>query len=296
MSDEPLLRLSVFFSVFVIMAVAESIAPFQHYRGPKRLRWFNNTGIVVISTLLVRLLCPVTAVEMAAIATAHHWGLLNLSSFLFPNLFTTWLSSSLTLILSIITLDLIIYGQHVLFHRVPWLWRLHKVHHADQSVDVTTGLRFHPLEILLSMGIKVGAIALLGLPATAVLMFELLLNATSLFNHGNVEFGKGDRLLRRFIVTPAMHRLHHSVHPQDMNRNFGFNLACWDRLFGTYLHTPSRSPQQMTMGLAHYPSAKKRETLLELLILPFLSPSSRRDSLSQKQKGPSESTPIRRST
>jgi len=242
------------------MALWELVAPCRPLFAPKGHRWGSNLGLVALNTLILRTVLPLTAVNLATIATEHHWGILSLLTLPF------WLQ----VVLSVVLLDLIIYGQHVLFHAIPLLWRLHKVHHADLDLDVTTGLRFHPLEILLSMGIKFVAIVLLGTPALAVIIFEILLNATALFNHSNVSLPQGiDRVLRWVIVTPDMHRVHHSVIPAESNRNFGFNLPWWDYLFGTYRDRPSLDVQAMAIGLLEYQQDLRVVTLPEMLMLPF---------------------------
>ena len=265
MGKEPIIRLIFFFGVLGLMALWEVAAPCRHLYVSKPMRWFNNLGLVVVNTIILRAVFPLAAVGIAEIATKRNWGLFNVITLQYWQV----------LLLSVIALDLIIYFQHVMFHALPTLWRLHKVHHADLDFDVTTGLRFHPLEILLSIGIKVAAILLLGAPAIAVLIFEILLNATSMFNHGNVSLpAKCDRLLRLFVVTPDMHRIHHSVLPQETNSNFGFNLPWWDYLFGTYRAYPSLSQQDMTIGLSEYQNNLRVERLYYMLILPFLNKPS----------------------
>ena len=263
MDHEPWIRLGTFLGGFVVMAVWEAIAPYRSYRQAKPVRWLNNLSLVVLNTILLRVVFPIAAVGFAAMASQNHWGLFN--SLPLP----LWI----TVLASVIALDGIIYGQHVLFHRIPLFWRLHKVHHADLDFDVTTGLRFHPLEILLSMGIKLGAIALLGAPTVAVLMFEVVLNASSMFNHGNVSLPrKIETLLRWIIVTPDMHRIHHSVRVQETNSNFGFNLPWWDRLFGTYCDQPTINPRRMGIGLSQYQQEQRVGYLHWMLLLPFWSP------------------------
>ena len=208
---------------------------------------------------LVRLLVPVSVVGMAALAQERHWGLLPMLAL--PD----WLAAALALVL----LDLAIYLQHVLFHAVPALWRLHRMHHADLDFDVTTGVRFHPLEILLSWAVKVVLLAALGPPVVVVLVFELLLNATSLFNHSNIRLPAGlDAVLRRFVVTPDMHRVHHSALPHETNSNFGFNFPWWDRLFGTYRSQPEAGHAGMTIGIAAFREAGELR-LDRLLTQPF---------------------------
>ncbi|MDP3958995.1 MAG: sterol desaturase family protein [Pseudorhodobacter sp.] len=243
LANEPTLRLAVFLGVLIAMAIWEVAAPRRRREIPRLIRWSNNLGLVVIDTLLVRLTFPVVAVGLAVMAEARGWGLFNVFSV------PAWLA----FILSILALDLAIYLQHVMFHAVPALWRLHRVHHADLEFDVSTGLRFHPVEILLSMGIKLAAVAVLGPPAVAVLVFEVILNATAMFNHSNIRIPAAlDRVLRLVVVTPDMHRVHHSVIPAETNSNFGFNLPWWDRLLGTYRAQPQAGHEGMTIGIKQF--------------------------------------------
>ncbi len=243
LTNEPLIRLAFFLGVFAIVAVCETLAPRRARTMPRRLRWPNNIGVVVVNTLLLRVIFPTAAVGMALAAEAGGWGLFNAVGW------PVWL----TVPLSVVLLDLAIYLQHVLFHAVPALWRLHRMHHADLDFDVTTGTRFHPIEILLSMLIKLALVAALGPPALGVLIFEVLLNATSMFNHGNLNIPLGvDRVLRWLVVTPDMHRVHHSVVVTETNSNFGFNLPWWDRLFGTYRAQPTAGHAAMTIGIEQF--------------------------------------------
>lgn len=241
------------------MALWEVAAPRRDQAIGRLRRWPANLGIVVLDTLLVRLAFPTAAVGVALVAEARGWGLL-------PALAAPpWLA----VVAAVIALDLAIYLQHVLFHAVPVLWRLHRMHHADLELDVTSGLRFHPIEIVLSMAIKLGVVAALGVPAVAVLIFEVLLNATSMFNHGNVRLPLAfDRKLRWLVVTPDMHRVHHSILPRETNSNFGFNLALWDRLFGTYRAQPQAGHAAMTIGIDQF--RDPRELRLDRMLLqPF---------------------------
>jgi sterol desaturase/sphingolipid hydroxylase (fatty acid hydroxylase superfamily) len=262
--NEPVVRLAAFAGVFAVMAVWELAAPrrgFEIGRGP---RWPGNLGIVVIDTLLVRLVFPTAAVGLAVAAEVQGWGLFRMAEA------PLWLA----VIGSVVLLDLAIYLQHVLFHAVPALWRLHRMHHTDLGFDVTTGLRFHPVEILLSMVIKLAVVAALGAPPVAVLIFEVLLNATSLFNHGNVAIPtRLDRYVRWFVVTPDMHRVHHSAIPNETNSNFGFNLPWWDRLFGTYRAQPKAGHAGMTIGIEQFRNPRDLR-LDRLLIQPWLGPAS----------------------
>jgi sterol desaturase/sphingolipid hydroxylase (fatty acid hydroxylase superfamily) len=244
-----------------LMAVWELLAPRRRLTLSRPVRWLSNLGLVVLDNLAVRLLVPAGAVGAALLAEQHGWGL-------FHNLL---LPEWLVVVLSVVALDLVIYLQHVVFHAVPLLWRLHMVHHADLDFDVTTGVRFHTLEILLSLGIKLVAVVLLGAPAVAVLIFEVLLNATSMFSHGNVRLpARLDRLLRLVLVTPDMHRVHHSTDPRETNSNFGFNLPWWDYLFGTYRARPAAGLDGMTIGLEQYRDARRADRLHWMLLLPFI--------------------------
>jgi sterol desaturase/sphingolipid hydroxylase (fatty acid hydroxylase superfamily) len=240
---EPVIRLGCFLGILSAMALWEALAPRRQQAVGRSRRWPNNLGLVVLDTLAVRLLFPLAGVGMAFLAQSKGWGLFNLVPM--PGWFATPAA--------VILLDLTIYGQHVAFHAVPMLWRLHRLHHADLEVDVTTGLRFHPGEILLSMAIKLAAVAALGAPPLAVLVFEILLNASSLFNHGNASLPlRIDRVLRLVVVTPDMHRVHHSIDRQETDSNFGFNLPWWDRLFGTYRAQPAAGHARMTVGIDRF--------------------------------------------
>jgi len=269
---EPLIRGGVFALVLLAMAVWEIIAIRRPQRYLRRQRWPGNLLIVVLDTLAVRLIFPLAAVGVALFAADQGWGVFNLLSL------PLWL----TVIVSMLVLDLAIYFQHRLFHAVPWLWRLHRMHHADLEFDVTTGLRFHPLEIVISMGIKLAVVAALGAPALAVLIFEVVLNATAMFNHGNVGLSaKADRRLRLLLVTPDMHRVHHSIIRRETDSNFGFNLPWWDRLFGTYVDQPAAGHMGMTIGLEDFRDSRNLR-LDRMLIQPFLRPHPR-----AKRKGSS---------
>ena len=264
LSHEPMIRLGFFAGVFALMAGWELLAPRRGQAIGRGLRWPNNLGIVVLDTLLLRLVFPTAAVGFALLCAENGWGLLH----------TVAVPGWLAIAASVLVLDLAIYLQHVLFHAVPALWRLHRMHHADLEFDVTTGLRFHPVEIVLSMVIKFSVVAALGPPAVAVLIFEVLLNATSMFNHGNVRMPQGlDRVLRWFVVTPDMHRVHHSILPHETNSNFGFNLPWWDRLLGTYRAQPALGHQAMTIGIEQF---RQRGDLWlhRLLVQPFRGPAS----------------------
>lgn len=259
LEHEPFIRFCFFFGILVLMAMWELIAPRRPLTTSKASRWISNLGIVLMDTLAVRLILPLQAVGLALFVEAHGWGILN--NVILP----PWMK----IILGVLGLDLVIYLQHAMFHALPVFWRLHRMHHTDLDFDVTTGIRFHPLEILLSMGIKMAAVVVLGPSAVAVVLFEVLLNATSMFNHGNVRLPKEiDRVLRLLVVTPEMHRVHHSVVIKEYNSNFGFNFPWWDRLMGTYQAQPTRGHEGMTIGLSQFRDPG-RLTLPWLLIQPF---------------------------
>jgi sterol desaturase/sphingolipid hydroxylase (fatty acid hydroxylase superfamily) len=257
---EPALRLAAFAAALVIMASWEVLAPRRSRTLPRTRRWPANLGIVALNTVIVRMLFPTAAVGMALSAETHGWGLLNQEGA------PVWAAIAAGVVL----LDLAIYLQHVMFHAVPALWRLHRMHHADLDIDVTTGARFHPVEIVLSMLIKFAAIAALGVPPAAVVLFEVLLNATSMFNHANVRIPQAiEPALRWLAVTPDMHRVHHSIERDETNSNFGFNLSVWDRLFGTYRAQPRAGHESMTIGISDFRGAAQCNTLTGMLAIPF---------------------------
>lgn len=243
LANEPAIRLAAFAGILAAMAALEALLPRRHRAFGRLRRWPNNLGVVVVNTVVLRLVFPTAAVGVALAAEAHGVGLL------------PWLGlpQPMAVLAAVVLLDLAIYLQHVLFHAVPALWRLHRMHHADLDFDVTTALRFHPVEILLSMVIKLMVVVALGAPAVAVLVFEVLLNATAMFNHANLRLPAWlDRALRPVLVTPDMHRVHHSAVPQETDSNFGFNLALWDRLFGTYRAEPAAGHHAMTIGIEQF--------------------------------------------
>ncbi len=252
-------RLGVFLAVFGIMAAWELTAPRRVLRESKALRWSHNLALTMLNNALVRITLPVATIGVAAFAADRNMGLLNV--FHVPY--------ALVILLSILALDLAIYLQHLMFHAVPLFWRAHRVHHADLDFDVTTGTRLHPFEIGLSLLIKSAVILALGPPAVAVLAFEVLLNASSMFSHGNVRVPKAiDRCLRWFVVTPDMHRVHHSIVTGETNSNFGFNLTWWDRLFGTYRAEPQAGHEAMTIGIAQFRSSRELK-IDRMLLQPF---------------------------
>lgn len=258
---EVAIRLIFFFGVFALMALWEFKAPRRALTVSKAVRWANNLGLVFLNSLVLRLIFPTAAVGVAIFAEKNGWGLLNHFHVALP----------LAVLISVVAMDFVIYLQHVLVHAVPALWRLHRVHHADLDYDVTTGARFHPIEIVLSMLIKFATIVVLGPPVVAVVIFEVVLNAMAMFNHGNVSLPPTwDRYLRWLFVTPDMHRVHHSVEDNETNSNFGFNLSIWDRLFGTYLAQPHAGHDDMTIGIHHYRDPKQVAWLPGMLALPFI--------------------------
>lgn len=259
MKNEVTVRLASFLIVFILIALWELAAPRRQPAVSKSRRWFANLGIVFLNSALVRVAMPILPVGLAIFAQEKGWGLLNVLALPFP----------VKVIVGIVLLDLVVYLQHVMFHAVPILWRLHMMHHADLDYDLTTGLRFHPVEIIISMGIKLAAVAAIGPSAFTVILFEILLNGLATFNHGNIYIPYAiDRVLRLFLVTPDMHRVHHSVTIRETNSNFGFNMPWWDRLFGTYRAQPAAGHEGMTIGLAQFRDPN-RLGLLWMLALPF---------------------------
>lgn len=260
MENELFIRLGFFIGVFAIMGTWELAAPRRVLKTSKAARWFNNLSIIVLNAVLVRWIFPILAIAVAYLSAERGWGIFH--SIQLPPLMAG--------LISVIVLDLAIYTQHVIFHHLMPLWRLHMMHHTDLDFDVTTGARFHPLEILLSMAIKIVVVVALGAPPWSVLVFEILLNATSMFNHSNVYIPFGiDRVLRCFVVTPDMHRVHHSVIIKETNSNYGFNFSWWDRLFRTYRAQPVKGHTDMNIGLANFRNSHKL-TLPWMLIIPFL--------------------------
>ena len=262
LSLDTLVRLGSFFGVFAAVALWEFVAPRRPQAVKRSRRWPSNLGIVALNTVLLRGLFPISAVGLAMVVEAQGGGLLHAMAV------PPWLAVPVAFVL----LDLAIYLQHVLFHSVPVLWRLHRMHHADVEFDVTNGLRFHPLEMVLSMAIKLAVIAAVGAPAMAVLAFEVVLNAAAMFNHGNVALApRLDRVLRWIIVTPDMHRVHHSSVPDETHSNFGFNLPWWDRWFGTYVAQPREGHAGMQLGLAMFREPAWLR-LDKLLVQPWVGP------------------------
>jgi sterol desaturase/sphingolipid hydroxylase (fatty acid hydroxylase superfamily) len=256
---EPVLRLCAFFGLLILLAIAETLAPRRPLRGARGFRWLHNLLLVAVGTAVLRFGFPVLAVAFAGVGRAMSWGVFNQVDVPY------WVA----VVVSFLALDFTIYVQHRLFHAVPLLWRLHRVHHADIDIDASTGVRFHPIEIALSMLIKFAAIAALGAPVLAVLLFEIVLNATSMFSHANWRLPLGlDRVLRLIVVTPDMHRVHHSILRPETDSNFGFNFPWWDRLCGSYRAQPQAGHDAMTIGLAPYQD-RTRQDLWWMLILPL---------------------------
>jgi sterol desaturase/sphingolipid hydroxylase (fatty acid hydroxylase superfamily) len=262
MSSESAIRLVSFLAILLLLAIAEAAFPRRPLTVPKGRRWLANLSLVVIDTAVARLLLPLLPVGVAEIATARGWGFFHL---LEP---PRWLGVAC----AILALDLTVYLQHRAFHRVPLFWRFHRMHHTDLDIDVSTGNRFHPLEILVSYLIKSGIVATIGAAPVAVVVFEVLLNTTSLFTHANLRLPEGfDRLMRLILVTPDMHRVHHSVIPRETDSNFCFNVPWWDRLFGTYCDQPRDGHDAMVIGLKEYRDSG-RLGLWGLLLVPFRKP------------------------
>jgi len=260
LANEPVVRLAFFLGVFALIGLWELVAPRRALTVSKAMRWASNLGLVAMNTLLLRLVFPLAAAGIVTFGVANGWGLLN--HFQVP----FWVAVPV----AVVAMDLVIWLQHVMVHAVPALWRLHRVHHADLDYDVTTGARFHPIEIALSMLFKFATIAVLGPPVLAVVIFEVLLNATAMFNHGNIRIPVAiDRVLRWFVVTPDMHRVHHSVEDDETNSNFGFNLPWWDRLFGTYRAQPRAGHEAMTIGIHGHQDPHEVARLDGMLMLPF---------------------------
>jgi len=259
MYKEQTIRFTFFLGTLMAVGLWEFIAPRRVLNESKTRRWSTNLSLVLVNTLVVRFTLPILPVGLALILQERGWGILNIITL--PH----WIK----VVLAVLILDGVVYLQHVLFHFLPTLWRLHRMHHADLDIDVTTGNRFHPLEILISIGVKLAAISLIGPPVIAVVVFEVVLNASSQFNHGNISIPEAvDRWLRLFLVTPDMHRVHHSVLPRETNSNFGFNVPWWDRLFGTYRAQPELGHLGMNIGLKEYRDPSKL-TLGRLLMQPF---------------------------
>lgn len=259
LNEDAVVRLSVFIVVFAVFALWEWLAPRRINTYPKRIRWVNNLTISLINIITTRLIISITLVVVAVKAESLNIGFLNLFD----------LPALVKVVIAVLLLDFAIYIQHIILHKVGFLWRLHRMHHADLDFDVTTGIRFHPLEIVLSLGIKMLVVLAIGAPYISVLIFEVVLNATSLFNHANIRIPLNvDKVLRLFVVTPDMHRVHHSIIKEETNSNFGFNLPWWDYIFNTYKSQPQAGHDNMKIGIESF--RNPRELWLDrLLIQPF---------------------------
>jgi sterol desaturase/sphingolipid hydroxylase (fatty acid hydroxylase superfamily) len=257
--NEPAIRLGFFLSAFVIIALWELFAPRRVLETSKTVRWTNNLGLAAVNIVFVRVLFPSAVVGVAILANERGVGLLNMFPIPYP----------LAMILSFLALDLMMYSMHLMFHAVPALWRVHRVHHADVDFDMTTGVRFHPIQVVLSIPVKFAVVLVLGPPVLAVLAFEAVFSAVLVFSHANVRIPSAvDRVLRWFIVTPNMHRVHHSVDATETNSNFGFALTWWDRLLGTYHHEPAAGHERMAIGVDQFRT--RRDSWLDRLLLqPF---------------------------
>jgi len=260
-------RMSAFLTLLALFAVTEWLFPRRKSYGYKPRRWFSNLSIVAINVGLLRLVFPLLAVEVSFITVEKGWGLFQLVGW--PG----WLNFGC----SILILDVAIYMQHVMFHAVPTLWRIHKVHHTDLDFDVTTGVRFHPIEIIISMGIKIMTVIAFGISPIAIIIFEVLLNGSSMFTHTNIKLPLGlDRVVRWLIVTPDMHRIHHSTEMRERNSNYGFNLSLWDRLFGTYRQNPQVDHPDMELGTPAFRNPKYLK-INWLFLIPFLQDRHHKD-------------------
>jgi len=261
LDNESLIRISVFLGVFLIMACLEALKPRRSPSFERKKRWFANFGILILSAVLARLILPWVPISIALFAEENMLGLFNYIDF----------SSITSVILGIFILDLLIYLQHVVMHKLPILWRLHRLHHADLDYDVTTGIRFHPIEIILSLLYKMVIILVLGLDPVSVVIFEVILNGMAMFNHANYKLpDRLDRVLRLFVITPDVHRIHHSSIEDETNSNYGFNICWWDRLFGTYRAQPKLGHEQMEIGLSYFRDPTQLK-LSKMLVQPFKS-------------------------
>jgi len=260
MEYEAIIRLGFFFGAIIIMSLWELATPRRKLQLSKSYRWINNLSLVFVNTILIRILFPTAAVGFALYCNSNNIGLLNILN----------ISFSIKVLIAVIILDLAIYLQHIIFHYVPFLWRFHKVHHADIDFDITTGFRFHPIEIILSLLFKFIVIAIIGPPFEAVIIFEIVLSTSAIFNHANIHINKKfDKLIRYIIITPDMHRIHHSSIPSETNSNFGFNISLWDRVFRTYKNESKYDQQIMQIGLKQYRSPKLTQSLWGMIKMPF---------------------------
>ncbi len=258
-NDPSWIRFSCFIGVLLLCTLWENKLPRKALTVSRAFRWVNNLSLVALNSATIVILMPMVAFQAAVIASENQWGLL----YLVP--VPIWLN----VLLSVVLLDFIIYVQHVVFHRVPLLWKIHRMHHADLDIDVTTGARFHPIEILISMLVKIGAVFMLGVSPIAIVMFEIILNASAMFNHSNAKLAlRIDAWLRKLIVTPDMHRVHHSVISRETHSNFGFFLSVWDRMFGTYRAQPELGHDHVVIGLSDIRD-EQEQRLDKMLTQPF---------------------------
>jgi sterol desaturase/sphingolipid hydroxylase (fatty acid hydroxylase superfamily) len=262
MTNEIWWRLGFFFSILVIMMLLEWQKPARKSPIKSSTRWFTNFGLVVLSSVIARLAVPIGLTAVALYTQQHGIGLFNIIAL--PNV--------IAIVLSLILLDILIYWQHRLFHKVPALWRLHRVHHADAHVDTSTGLRFHPIEIVFSIVVKLVAVVVLGVPAIAILIFEIALNGLALFNHANIRLPSAiEKPLRLILMTQILHRIHHSQVVSETNSNYGFSVIWWDKLFGSYKSVAKKTDNDLDIGLIEYPTAKQNASLWSLSMMPFKS-------------------------
>ena len=253
------IRLSVFIVVLMLCALWEWKKPRRTLSQSKKFRWLNNLGLVSLNSLCLTIFMPVLAFDVAVTAQAHQWGVLQYLQ----------LPTFAEFILCLLILDFVIYTQHIVFHKVPWLWRLHRMHHSDQDIDVTTGTRFHPIEIIISMWIKIFTVIVFGIPPIAVVCFEIILNASAMFNHSNAHLPKKvDFLMHKIIVTPDMHRVHHSQNLSETHSNFGFFLSIWDKWFNTHIPQPELGHKKMEIGVAKFQTTNEQR-IDKMLTQPF---------------------------
>lgn len=278
---ETVIRGYAFYGMFSLIALWESLLPAKRPTTSTPMRWINNFALLIMENVFMRWVFPLFAIMLSAYLAERGLGWFNQ----FPA--PLWLSFMLT----VVALDAKAYVVHRLLHSVPWLWRLHKIHHTDLDYDVTTGLRFHPLESLVTMGSTLLVIALLGAPPVAVITYEILFIVTALFNHGNIHLpSRLDDLLRLALVTPDMHRIHHSAEMRETNSNYSGVFSVWDRAFGTYIRNPALGQDGMIMGLAEYRDARVLN-LYRLLIMPFVNTPSQDATLTARETGVTGSTP-----
>lgn len=271
-AHEPTIRLSVFVGLFAILAISEYLRPRRKLTAPKGSRWFTNAAIVVIDSVLVRLIFPAAAVGVALWAQSNGYGLFNTVQA------PVWVAG----LVCIVALDFAVWFSHLLSHKVPMFWRFHRMHHSDTDIDVTTAIRFHPVEIILSMLYKVAWVVALGAPAWSVILFEIILNGVAMFNHSNLKLPLWlDKVLRAIVVTPDMHRVHHSTIPHETDSNYGFNFPFWDKMFGTYIPQPKLGHDEMSIGLSQWQDERptKLGWALSVPLLPM-----KQEGLPKKQE------------